>query len=284
MHNIITLVKQTFNEWRQDNASRLAAALAYYTVFSIAPLLTLVVAISGLVADRAQIQEQLVAEMGTLVGSQGAAAVQMILENANDPGTGLLSIVISLIILLVGASGVFEQLHAIMNEIWDVIPERKMSITEMVLKRLFSFALVIATGFLLLVSLVISAGLAALNKWMIGWLPGQSILLQALNLMISVGIVTLLFAALFKWVPDKDIHWGDVWLGAFITAILFSIGKFGIGLYLGNSGLASIYGAAGSIIVLLVWVYYTAQIVFIGAEFTQVYMKQKLERSQPGSK
>lgn len=167
MHNIITLIKQTFSEWSEDNASRLAAALAYYTVFSIAPLLTLVVAISGLVADRVQIQEQLVAELGTLVGSQGAAAVQMIQENASDPGTGLLSIVISIIVLLVGASGVFEQLHAIMNEIWDVIPERKMSITEIILKRLFSFTLVIATGFLLLVSLVISAGLAALNKWMI---------------------------------------------------------------------------------------------------------------------
>jgi membrane protein len=277
LKKVIRLITQTFSEWNEDNASRLAAALAYYTIFSVAPLLTLIVGITGLITERAYIQARMVREIGNLVGPQGAAAVEMILENVDDPGTGLFSIVISVVILLIGASGVFEQLHAIMNEIWDVPPANKKRklINEIVLKRLFSFALVVATGFLLLVSLVVSAGLAALDEWMMARLPGFIILARVINLVVSLGIVTVLFAALFKWVPDQRIRWRDVWLGAFITAVLFSIGKFAIGLYLGNSGLASVYGAAGSIIALLVWVYYTAQIVFIGAEFTQVYTKMQ---------
>lgn len=265
------LLTETFKEWQEDKASRLAAALSYYTIFSLPPLLLLALAIAGQVFDRQAAQERLVSQARQLVGENGAEGIGMVLDNASDPETGLIAGIISIVTLFLGASGVFGQLQDAMNTIWEVQPKPGRGILGTIKDRFFSFTMVLTVGFLLLVSLLLSTALAALGEIVSGLAPGAVLLAQVMNFAISFGVTTALFAMIFKVIPDVKIKWRDVWYGALVTAALFAIGRWVIGLYLGQSATASTYGAAGSMIVLLVWVYYAAQIIFLGAEFTQVY-------------
>jgi membrane protein len=265
------LVKETFAEWSRDKASRLAAALSYYTLFSVAPLLVIAVAVAGLVFGRQAAAGQLIAQAQGLLGPQGAQAIQTLLQNAGRTGAGVVAAVVGTGTLLLGASGAFAQLQDALDTIWEVKPKAGRGLKGILRDRILSFSLVLAIGFLLLVSLVISAGLAAVGKFLAGQLPFSSALLQGVNFAISFAATTLLFALIFKVLPDARVRWRDVWIGAAITALLFSLGRFLIGLYLGRSSVSSAYGAAGSLVALLVWVYYSAQILLLGAEFTQVY-------------
>jgi membrane protein len=269
--DIIPLIKESFSDWSEDKASRLAAALAYYTVFSISPLLVIAIAIAGQVFGQEAAQNQIVGQIQGLVGRESAEAIQGMIENARRPSASLFAASVGVITLLLGASGVFGQLQDALNTIWEVMPRSDRGIMGTIKDRFFSFTMVLGVGFLLLVSLIISAALSALNNFMTGLLPGIEIVWQILNFIISFGVITVLFALIFKVVPDVEIAWGDVWIGALVTALLFTLGKFAIGLYLGNSAVTSTYGAAGALVVILLWVYYSAQILFLGAEFTQVY-------------
>lgn len=269
--NLKYLVTQTFKEWQEDNASRLAAALAYYTIFSIPPLLIIAIAIAAQIFDQTAVQQQITNQMQSLIGDSGAQVIEAILQNSSQAGKSIWATIISVVTLLLGASGVFGELHSTLNAIWEVQARPGRGLLGTIKDRFFSFTMVLGVGFLLLVSLVVSAGLAAVNEFVTGALPGLVILAQGINFLVSFGIITVLFALVFKVVPDVKIAWRDVWVGALVTAFLFTVGKLAIGFYLGNSAPGSTYGAAGSLIVLLLWVYYSAQILFLGAEFTQVY-------------
>jgi membrane protein len=268
------LLKKTFAEWNEDKAPRLAAALAYYTVFSLAPLLIIVIAISGLVFGREAAQGQIVGQIQGLVGEQGAQVIQTMIEGASKPSASILATIIGLATLLLGAGGLFGQLQDALNTIWEVQPKPGRGIFGMLQTRFLSFTLVVGTGFLLLVSLVLSAALQAFSGYLGGLFPNAGIVLQIVNILLSFAVITLLFAMIYKVLPDVKIAWSDVWIGAVATALLFTIGKFLIELYLGRSSTASTFGAAGSLVVLLLWVYYAAQILLLGAEFTQVYANQ----------
>jgi len=268
------LLKETFDEWNEDKASRLAAALAYYTVFSIAPLLIIVIAIAGSVFGEEAARGQIVGQIQGLVGRSGAEVIETAIENANKPATGTIASIISVIALLFGASGVFGQLRDALNTIWEVAPKPGINVKGFIRQNFLSFSMVLGIGFLLLVSLVVSAVLAGLSTFLSNLLPGIDFLWQIANFAISFGVITLLFAMIYKFLPDVKITWSDVWIGAAITSLLFTIGKTLLGLYLGNGSFGSTYGAAGSLVVILAWVYYAAQILFFGAEFTQVYARK----------
>ena len=265
------LLKQTFTEWSNDKVPRLGAALAYYTVFAIVPLLIIIIAIIGLVYGQEAAQSYILDQIAGLVGEQSANAIRDMIHRANQPSTGIVATVVAVVTLLFGASGLFGQLQDALNTIWGVEPKPGRGIWGLIKDRFLSFMAVLGTGFLLLVSLVLSAALSAFGKWFGGWLPAPELVLQALNLIISFGVITVLFAMMFKLLPDARIAWSDVWVGGAITALLFTLGKFLIGLYLGKSDVGSAYGAAGSLVIVLLWVYYSAQILLFGAEFTQVY-------------
>ncbi len=270
------LLKAAAQAWSQDNASRLAAALAYYTLFSIAPLLILVIAIAGLFFDSAAVRDQLMGQAQSLLGASGADFLGTVLDNANRPGqqSGWVASIISIVLLLVGATGVLVQLQTALNTLWNVEARADMGLKNLVRKRALSFSLILVIGFLLLVSLVLSSVAAGLSAYFQNIAPGLDSLVQILNFAISLALTTVLFALMFKYLPDVVIEWGDVWFGAVVTSLLFSLGKFLIGLYLGNSSFSSTYGAAGSVIVLLVWVFYSAQILFFGAELTQAFAQR----------
>jgi membrane protein len=277
--DIVGLLKQTWTEWQEDKASRLAAALAYYTAFSIAPLLVIVIAIVAFVFGQEAAEGGISQQLKELVGSPGAEAMQAMIKSAQKPTEGTIATIISVVILFFGATGVFSELQDSLNTIWEVAP--KPGVKGLVRNRILSFAMVLAIGFLLLVSLLVSAVLAGLSNFLGGLIPGLDFLWPTVNFLISFGVITLLFALMFKFLPDAKIAWGDVWIGAAITALLFTIGKSLIGLYLGNSSVGSTYGAAGSLVVLLLWVNYSAQILFFGAEFTQVYANKYGSRIVP---
>jgi membrane protein len=265
------LLKETAQAWDEDNVSRLAASLAYYTLLSIAPLVVLSVAVAGLALGQAAAREHIAGELGAIVGASAGSAVKAIAENAQAPGSGILSIAVGLVVLLFGASAVFGELQAALNTVWEVAPKPGRGLWGMVKDRIFSFAIVLAVAFLLLVSLVLSAALTWAGHAFSYWLPGGAPLWFVLNFLISFAVVTLLFAVLFKVIPDVKIQWRDVWLGATVTAGLFTLGKLLLGQYLGTAGVSSAYGAAGSLIALVIWVYYSAQILLVGAEFTEAY-------------
>lgn len=279
------LFQLSFREWSDDKASRLAAALAYYTIFSLAPLLVLVIAITGLLWQKDVVRTQILHQVQGLVGAQGAAFVGNLVNSKGTFGQGIFATIVGVITLILGALGVFGALQDSLNTIWDVEEKKTrgffQGIKRLVMDRLISFTMVLGIGFLLLVSLVISTGLTAVQNGLANMLPFSQVWVQVINLAISVGVITVLFAFLFKFLPDAKIAWRDVWLGAFMTALLFSIGKTLIGLYLGSSNVASSYGAAGSLIILLLWIYYSAQIFFFGAEFTQVYANHYGSRIVP---
>lgn len=265
------LLKATTAEWSRDQAPRKGAALAYYATFSLAPLLIIAVAISGFVFGREAATGEIVRQIQGLVGSDTATAIQSMIEKSNQPATSMIATIVGIVALLFGASGVFGELQQSLNAIWDIQPKPDRGILAAIKDKFFSFSMVLGTGFLLLVSLVISAALAAFNNILMELMPGLEVITQLINFIISLIVIAALFALIFKYVPDAKIAWVDVWVGASVTALLFTIGKALIGFYIGYSSLSSTYGAAASLAVILLWVYYSAQILFFGAEFTQVY-------------
>jgi membrane protein len=280
----LSLLKATFFEWLDDQAPMLGAALAYYTVFSLAPLLIITIAIAGLVFGAEAAQGQIFDQLRGLLGDASGKAMEEIVQSASaEPKTGVVATVIGLVTLLFGASGVFGQLQASLNIIWGVQPKPGRGILGIIRDRILSFGFILVVGFLLLVSLLLTAAIAFVGKQFGAMVPGMEALIQLLNAILSLAVITLLFAMMFKILPDANIAWRDVWIGAFITALLFTIGKFALGFYLGRSGVASSYGAAGSLIVLLLWVYYSSQIVFFGAEFAQVYANRFGSHVTPSS-
>lgn len=271
---ILTLLKETFVAWSEDRAPRLAAALAYYALFSLTPLLIVVIAIAGLVFGQEAARGEIAARIQQMVGPESARAIEAMIANANESSSGIQATVLGIATLLLGAGGLFGQLQDALNTIWGIAPRPGRGLLGVIKDRFLSFAMVLGVGFLLLASLVVSAALAALTQLHHGPVPTQVAMGRLLDFGLSVGVITLLMAMIYKVLPDARIAWRDVWIGAALTALLFTVGKSLIGLYLGRSGVASAYGAAGSLVVLLVWVYYSAQILFFGAELTKVYAKR----------
>ena len=259
------LVKDAVAAWVDDKAPRLGAALSYYTVFALAPLLLVVIAVAGMVFGRQAAEGRLLAQLAQLVGVDAASALQAMLAKAALHGGGAIATVIGLVTLGVGATGVVVELQDALNTVWKVVPKPGRGIRGLIRDRLLSVGVVLGFGFLLIVSLVASAGLAAAGTVMRGWLPGWMILGYVLNYGVSIGVIGVMLAMIFKVLPDVKISWSDVWIGAFVTSALFHIGKFLIGLYVGKASVGSTFGAAGSLAVLLVWIYYTSQLVLLGA-------------------
>ncbi|HEY3245033.1 MAG TPA: YihY/virulence factor BrkB family protein [Phycisphaerae bacterium] len=266
------MIAATVRDFRQDNALRLAAALSYYTALALAPLLLVVLAIARLIWSRQAASQRLLDQFQTLFGHAGAEVVRSILASAAKPHQGITATIIGLLTLLAGATGLFLQLQAALNVIWEVQP-RSEGVRGVIKKRLLSLAMVLGVGFLLLASLVFSAALAALSTYLKDQLPGSLRQWNVVNVAVSLLIVTLLFALIFKYLPDVQVRWRDVWIGALATGVLFTIGKFVIGWYLGRGTVGSAYGAAASFVVLLVWIYYSSVILFFGAEFTQAHAR-----------
>lgn len=266
------MVKAAVTAWSDDYAPSMGAALSYYTLFSLAPLLIIVIAVAGMVFGQDAAQGAIVTQLRGIMGEEGALAVEGMLKAAREPAKSVVATIVGIVLLLLGATAVFGELQSALDRIWRVpAPKQESGILHLVRTRLLSFGLVLGLGFLLVVSLVVSALLAALGKWWGGWFQDWDVLLEILNFAVSFGTFTLLFAMIYKIMPRAMIPWRDVWTGAAVTALLFTIGKVLIGLYLGKSSLASGFGAAGSLVVLLAWVYYSAQIFLLGAEYTWVY-------------
>lgn len=277
-----TVLKRAFVGWWGDNVPRMGAALAYYTLFSLAPILIVAIAVAGLAFGQEAVRGQIVGQIDGLVGHQGAQAVQGMLEGAARPSSSIPATIIGIITFFLGATGAFLELQTDLDAIWRVKPKQSGSFLQALLKqRLISFGLVLGFAFLLLTSLVVSAGLAALHTYMGNAFPGVAVLWEALDVLVSLAVITALFAMIYKVLPDVKLAWRDVWVGGLVTAGLFTIGKFLIGLYLGTSALSSTYGAAGSVIVVLVWVYYSSQIILLGAEFTREYVKRYGRKPPP---
>jgi membrane protein len=275
------ITKETGAGWDRDHVSSLAAGLAYYTLLSLAPLLVIAIAVAGFVFGEDAARHRIGDELGAVVGGEAARAIQEVVKGARAPAAGIVSTVVGVVVLFVGASGVFGELQSSLNTVWNVKPKPGRGIAGIVKDRFFSFTMVLCVAFLLLVSTILTAALAAVGRYLGSALPGGEALWQLVNLAFSLVVVTALFALIFKIVPDAEVAWKDVWIGAFVTAVLFSLGKFLIGLYLGKSSVASAYGAAGSLVVLVIWVYYSAQILLLGAEFTQAYAQRFGSRVRP---
>ena len=270
-----TLLKDVGKKYIEDRGPRLGAALAFYTALSLSPLLLAIVAIAGMAFGEEAARGELVGELRDVVGPEGATVVEQLVARSAAAADGIVAAVIALAVLVFGASGVFAELQSALNTIWQV-PGRKAEggIWTMVRQRLWSFSLVCGAAFLLLASLVVSAVLSAVNSKIAEWIPGMGFLAQAVNFVLTFALLTLLFAMIFKWLPDTELAWADVWLGAAVTAGLFSVGKYLIGLYLGQAAVGSAYGAAGAFVVLLAWLYWSSQILLFGAELTFVYAKK----------
>jgi membrane protein len=280
---LVRLFGAALAAWWNDNALRLGASLAYYTLFAIAPVLLVAIAIAGLAFGPDAVRGEITGQLQELMGRDGAAAVQALLEGASRRQAGVTATVVGSVTFVLAATGAFLELQAALNTIWRVTPEPTLDPGGFLWDRLRSFGLVLAVGFLLLVSLAVSAGLAALAAWLGRMAPALPWLWQGVNVVVSIAVISALFALLFKFLPDVALEWDDVAIGAFVTAVLFTIGKQVIGLYLGQSATASTYGAAGSVIVLLLWVYYTSQLVLFGAEFTRLYAERTAGRPAPES-
>jgi membrane protein len=285
MANVFTdswsLIRETVLEWSNDKVPQLGAALAFYTALSIAPLLVISLGIVGFLFGEEAARGEIQSQLQSLVGPEGAKAVQQMIENASKPTEGILATVLSFVVLLFGASGVFGQLQASLSTIWEVQPKPGRGIRGFIRDRFLSMTMVFGIAFLLLVSLILSAVLTSLGTIFNRMPESLMWLSEAAHFGVSFIVITLLFAMMYKYLPDVKIAWRDVWLGAIITSLLFTIGKFAIGLYLGHSTMASSYGVAGSFVVLLVWVYYSSQILFFGAEFTKAYADKYGSRIVP---
>jgi membrane protein len=271
------ILRQTLYNWNLHDAPRLGAALAFYTILSLAPLVVLVVAVVAVVFGHSTAQDQILDQVREMIGPRGADAVRTTIEHARQPSSGIFASAIGILTLFFGASGVFIELRSALNMIWEVKQADNLSVLDIIKQRFFSFGLVLAIGFLLLVSLVMSAALAAIGEFFGYLLPMPELVLSTINFLFSFAAIAILFALIFRYVPDKKIEWSEVGLGAVVTAFLFSIGKSLIGIYLGKASVGSAYGAAGSLMVVIVWVYYSSQIFFFGAEFTHALAKRREE-------
>jgi len=265
------LLKQAGTAWLADNAPRLGAALAFYTLFSLAPVLIVAASVAGFVFGEKTAQAEIVRQFQGLMGTQGATAIETIIQSTNRPALGVFATMLGLLAILVGASGAFNELQDALNTIWKVDSRTKSFWTVTLRKRFFFFFLVVATGFLLLTSLFVTAALSAAERLVGNVLPMPVLLLQSLNFVFSFAVITILFTVILKFMPDTKIPWRDVRFGAAVTSLLFTVGKVIIGLYLGHSALTSAYGAAASLVIFLIWIYYSAQILLFGAELTHVY-------------
>lgn len=286
---IVSAARESASDFLKDEAPAHAAAVAFYLVLSLAPLLLVAVGVAGAIAGRDRVQEELVAQFGGLVGEEGGGLVARLLDHGGGEGKGPAAAFAGVAVLVASASGAFAQLKAALNRIWEVQVSPTSgpwyaAVVRFVMGRLLSFAMVLVIAFLLLASLVVSAALAGLGTWAGGLLPFPAQVMQGLNFVVSAALIAVLFALMFKILPDARVGWREVWLGAVITSLLFSVGKHLIGLYLGRSGVASPYGAAGSVILILLWLYYSALIVLLGAEITQVTARRlgKAIRPAPG--
>lgn len=270
------LIRDSAYQWVADRAPRKGAALAFYTLFSLAPILIIAIAIAGFFFGEEAARGGIARQIESLIGGEGARAIESLLQSANQPVYGTAAVLIGLATLFIGATTVFAELKDSLDQIWEIPDPPDMSISAFIKNRILSLTLVIAIGFLLLVSLVLSAGISAFTEY---W-GAVGISLQVSNFLVSMAVVTLLFAMVYKWLPGRAIAWKDVWFGAAITSLFFAAGKFLIGYYLGKSAVASAYGAAGSLILVLIWVYYSAQVFFFGAELTKLYAYRHGSRSQ----
>lgn len=272
-------LKQTFTAWLDDFAPSMGAALAYYTIFSLAPMLIIVIAIAGFFFGHHTAQGEIIQQLRDMVGDTGAAVIEGLLKSVSEPGKGIIAATLGIVTLVIGATAMFGELQSALDRIWKVPAETKRSgLWEIARKRLLSFGMIMGLGFMLLISLLLSAVLAALGKWWGSLLGNWGIVLQVLNIAVSFAVITSLFAMIYKFMPRASLPWRDVWVGAAVTALLFTIGKFLIGMYLGSSNMASGFGAAGSLVILLAWIYYSAQIFLLGAEFTWVFSQRRLAR------
>ncbi len=269
--SLFQLANTAFKNWLDDYAPSMGAALAYYTVFSIAPLLIIVIAVAALIFGQDAAHVAILDQARGMIGENGAKAIESMLASAHEPKRGLLAGTLGILAVVIGATSVFAELETNLNRIWKVEPEKGSGLWHFIHKRLLSIGMVLAIGFLLIISLVVSAMIAVWGKYWSGWFDGLEALYHAVNFVVSVLVISVLFAMIYRFMPRVAIRWGDVWIGAFVTSLLFSLGKFLIELYIGKSGVESTYGAAGALVVLLVWVYYSAQIFLLGAEFTKVY-------------
>ena len=277
----IALFKQAGKDFFEDEALRLAAALAYYASLSLAPLLLVILVLVGIFIDQERVGAALVGQMRGLVGNAGGDIAQSVIEHAGRSDKSGVAAAFGLIVLFLGAGGVFAQLQTAMNVIWEVKAKPKLGIRGFLRKRLLSFSMLAVLAFLSLVSLAASAGLTALGTYLLGALPGSEFVLRILQIAISLALSAGLFVFIFKYLPDVKVRWRDVWIGALITAVLFTVGKTLVGIYLGHSSVGAAYGAAGSIIVLLVWVYYSSLILLFGAEITQVFASRRSAHIRP---
>ncbi|MBX9601208.1 MAG: YihY/virulence factor BrkB family protein [Bryobacteraceae bacterium] len=276
---LYSMLKAAIADWSDDESPRLGAALAYYTLFSLAPLLVIIIGIASWVLGSEEAKRSVITEVSNLAGPQVGETVRDIVEHANKQRAGLIGAAVGFVTLLIGASGAFVELQTALNRIWEAPDPPKQGWLATVKQRGFAFLLVLAAGFLLLLSVALTTALAAAGKFVEPILPAPEFLLHALNVVVSVAVLTLVFALIYRYIPDVEIAWGDVWLGAAFTAALFTVGKTLISMYLGMSGMTSAFGAAGSVIALLVWIYYSTLIFFFGAEFTQVYACEKGSKS-----
>lgn len=272
VHAALGLLTDTFSEWWGDNALRLGAALAYYAMFSLAPLLIVAIAIAGLVFEHQQAHVQIVTEISRLIGRDGAEAISGMIQDAITPASGLVAGGLSVAVILLGASGAFAELQQGLNDIWKVLPPPDRGMLGVIRERGASFFMVLIVGILLLLSLMLNAAVAALDQWFTDHATFND-LLKPMHFFISFGMGTLLFAMIFKYVPDVRIAWRDVGISATVTSVLFLVGQWVIALYLAHSAVASAFGAAGSLVMILIWVYYSSQILFFGAELTKVYAR-----------
>lgn len=276
------LLVETFREWNEREPFHNSVIIAYYTIFSLPGLLVIIVNLAGYFFGYEAVTNQIATQMQGLVGGDTAADVQEMVTTASESKDTTIASVLGVATLLFGATGVFYQLQQILNKMWEVKPQPKQKILKLIRDRVFSFGLILVIGFLLLVSLVVSAGLSAVSDWVaVYWSESLIFLFKAIDILVSLGVVTLLFAAIYKFLPDAKIRWRDVWIGALVTSVLFVIAKFALGLYFGQSDPASTYGAAGSVILIMLWVSYSGLILLFGAQFTQVYARHQGHRVVP---
>jgi membrane protein len=271
----VPLLKSTVTEWQRHNAPQLAAGLSYFTIFSIAPLLIVVIEIVGFfVHSHAEVRHEIFSQIAHSVGRSGAQAIQQIVDATfSQPHKGIIAQVISWFVFLLGAIGLFGALQAALNTVWDVPPQKRSGLWMILRQRVVSFGMILGIAFLLLVSLIVNTALTGFEHALASIFPGFEVLMKVVDFIISLGVITLLFALIYRYLPDATIAWRDVWIGALITAVLFDIGQFLLGWYLGRATVASAYGAFGSLIVVLIWVNYSAQILLFGAEFTHVFAR-----------
>lgn len=274
---LLDVIKTTYRDWKADNAAHLAAGLAYYTTFSIVPTLVIVISLAGLLGTGKAVQNEILTEVGNYLGSEGRLFIEGLLETARQPASSNLPPLVGTLTLLFGALGVFGELQNSLNRIWNVQPKPLTGLgaqlKRLLVRRLLSFGMILGIGFVLLVSLILNALFAVVKEYLAALLTLPPFVLQLINFAISFGITTLLFALMFKILPDVENAWKDVWLGAAVTSLLFSMGKVLISEYLGRTSFQTSFGAAGVLVGILVWIYYSAQILFLGAEFTQVYAR-----------